>query len=248
MTKTKLCKSISIIVSAYNEEKWISQTLESINRAKNFLSERGGPPAEILVVDNASTDRTVEVVQALEVEVVQETVRGVAKARNTGAKAAHGDILIFVDADVTVPETLFCRVSRLLSDSLCIGGAVDTNYQPASISVKVYLQMWRVAGKLLSMAQGAVQFVRRDAFFSLGGYDETLFIGEDVDFYWRLRRKARKQGLQVCLIDDVSVIPSSRRFDQWPLWRTLVWTNPFVALLFRRRKEFWDGWYRHPPR
>jgi len=203
---------------------------------------------EILVVDNASTDRTVETAQRFDVEVVQETVRGVAKARNTGAKAARGDTLVFVDADVTVSETLLWRIFQLLSDPVCIGGAVDTNYQPASISVKLYLQTWRVVGKLLRMAQGAVQFFRHDAFFSLGGYDETLFMGEDVDLHWRLRRIARKQGLRVCLIDDVCVIPSCRRFDQWPLWRTLVWTNPVVALLFRRRKEFWDGWYQHPPR
>jgi len=243
-----LTKIISIIVPAYNEENWIFQTLESINQAKNLLRERGGPSTQIIVVDNASTDRTVEVVQALDVEVVQETLRSVAKARNTGAKAAHGDILIFVDADVTVPKTLLWRISELLSDPVYIGGAVDTNYQPASISVKVYLQTWQVVGKLLRMAQGAVQFVHRDAFFSLGGYDETLFMGEDVDFYWRLRKKAREQGLQVCLIDDILAIPSSRRFDQWPLWRILVWTNPLVAFLLRRRREFWDGWYRHPPR
>ena len=248
LTDPTFCKSISIIVPAYNEEKWISHTLESINRAKNFLRERGGLPVEILVADNASTDRTIEVAQALEVQLVHETIRGVAKVRNTAAKAARGDTLIFVDADVIVPETLLWRISQVLSDPACIGGAVDTNYQPASISVKVYLQMWRMVGKMLRMAQGAVQFLRRDAFFSLGGYDETLFMGEDVDLYWRLRRKARKQGSQVCLINDLRVTPSCRRFDQWPLWRTLVWTNPIVVFLFRRRKEFWDGWYQHPLR
>ena len=96
MTKTTFEKSISIIVPVYNEERWIFQTLESINQAMNYLGERGGPSAQIIVVDNASTDRTVEVVHALDVEVVQETIRSVAKARNTGAKAARGDILIFV--------------------------------------------------------------------------------------------------------------------------------------------------------
>ena len=246
--RTTFSGSISVIVSAYNEEKWILQTLESINRARILLSERGGPRAEIVVVDNASTDLTVEMAQGFDVQIVREEVRGVAKARNTGARASHGDILVFVDADVIVPETLFWRVSQLLSSPLCIGGAVDTNYRPARISVKAYLQAWRVIGKLLRMAQGAVQFARRDAFFFLGGYDETLFMGEDVDFYWRLRKEARKQGLQVCLIDDVSVIPSSRRFDQWPLLRTLVLTNPLIAILFRRRKGFWDDWYRYPPR
>lgn len=240
--------SISLVVPAYNEENSISLTLEHIDRAVKYLRERGGPPAEILVVDNASTDRTVELAQVSKARVVHETVKSVAKARNTGAKMAQGDILVFVDADVTVPETLLWRITQLMSDSVYVGGAVDTDYQPVRLSVRIYLKTWRIAGKLLMMAQGAAQFIRRDAFFSLGGYDEMLFMGEDVDFYWRLRRQARKQDLRVCLIDDISVIPSCRRFDQWPLWRTLVWTNPLVALLFRRRKDFWDGWYRHPPR
>jgi glycosyltransferase involved in cell wall biosynthesis len=240
--------SISVIVPAYNEENSIFGTLEHIDRAKKYLLERGAPPAEILVVDNASTDRTIELAQVSKAKVVQETVHSVAKVRNTGAKMAQGDIFVFVDADVAVPETLLWRITQLMSDPICVGGAVDTDYQPVRLSVKMYLRTWRIVGKLLMMAQGAVQFLRRDAFFSLGGYDETLFMGEDVDFYWRLRRKARKEGLRVCLINDVSVIPSCRRFDQWPLSRTLVWTNPLLVLLFRRRKEFWDGWYRHPPR
>lgn len=240
--------SISVIVPAYNEENWISDTLEYIDRAKKYLCERGGPPVEILVVDNASTDRTVEVAQASKARVIQETVHSVAKARNTGAKAARGDILVFVDADVTVPETLLWRITQLLSDPVCIGGAVDTDYQPVRFPVRIYLRTWRIVGKFLLMAQGAVQFLRRDAFFSLGGYDETLYMGEDVDFYWRLRRKARKQGLQVCLISNLSVIPSCRRFDKWPLWRTLIWTNPLVVFFFRRQRDFWYGWYQRPPR
>jgi glycosyltransferase involved in cell wall biosynthesis len=240
--------SISVIIPAFNEENSISGTLEHIDRAEKYLLERGGHPAEILVVDNASTDRTAKFAEASKARVVHQMIQGVAKARNTGAQNAQGDILVFVDADVTVPETLLWRITQLMADPVFIGGAVDTDYQPVRFSVRMYLRTWRIAGKLLSMAQGAVQFVRRDAFFSLGGYDETLFMGEDVDLYWRLVRHARNQYLRVYLIEDISVIPSCRRFDQWPLWRILVWTNPLVALLYRRRKDFWDGWYRHPPR
>jgi glycosyltransferase involved in cell wall biosynthesis len=240
--------SISVIVPAFNEENSISGTLDHIARAEKYLRERGGPSAEILVVDNASTDRTVEFAQVSKARVVHETVKSVAKARNTGAKMAQADILVFVDADVTVPETLLWRITEVMSDPVFAGGAVDTDYQPARLSVRIYLRTWRIVGKLLTMAQGAVQFLRRDVFFSLGGYNETLFMGEDVDLYWLLVRHARKHLLRVRLIDDISVIPSCRRFDQWPLWRILVRTNPLVALLYRRRKDFWDGWYRHPPR
>ena len=98
------------------------------------------------------------------------------------------------------------------------------------------------------MAQGATQFCRRDAFDALGGYDETLFMGEDVDYYRRLKGLARRRGGGVSFVEDVRVVPSTRRFDQWRLWRTLVWTNPLFVLLFRRRRAAWRGWYERVPR
>ena len=98
------------------------------------------------------------------------------------------------------------------------------------------------------MAQGAAQFCRRDAFFALNGYDETLLMGEDVDFYWRLKRFAKRQNGSISFIEEVRVVPSTRRFDQWGLWRTLIWTNPLFILLVRRKKGTWRGWYKEVPR
>jgi hypothetical protein len=98
------------------------------------------------------------------------------------------------------------------------------------------------------MAQGAAQFCPRDAFTLLGGYDESLFMGEDVDFYSRLRKHAQRMKGHVCLIGDLRVVTSTRRFDQWPLWRTLLWTNPLVIAALRRLRSFWQGWYDKPIR
>ncbi len=203
---------------------------------------------EVVVVDNGSSDATAKVAAAAGARVVHEPERNIARARNAGARAARGEILVFVDADVVIPELLLWRVAEEMADPLCLGGAVDTAYKPASLLVRAYLQLWRWVGKLTKMAQGAVQFCRREIFEQLHGYDEILFMGEDVDFYWRLRRQARIARQRVVLIGDVRVMPSCRRFDQWPLWRTLLWTNPLVIPFFRRRKQFWDGWYGSPPR
>jgi hypothetical protein len=98
------------------------------------------------------------------------------------------------------------------------------------------------------MAQGATQFYRKDIFFTLKGYDQTMFMGEDVDLYWRLEKFARHQNGRVVFIEDMRVVPSTRRFDQWRLWRTLLWTNPFFILMFRRNKKCWQGWYNAVPR
>jgi hypothetical protein len=112
----------------------------------------------------------------------------------------------------------------------------------------LYLQLWRLAGRWAHMAQGAAQFCKRSAFSAVAGYDESLYMGEDVDFWFRLRRYADTVGGRVDFLKDVRVRTSTRRLDHWSLWRMLVWTNPFVVALFRRKRSAWRSWYEHPPR
>ena len=239
---------ISVVIPAFNEERYLGETLADLSRAAAHLREGGNIAVEIIVVDNDSSDATAEVARRFGAAVLKEAEHNVAKVRNTGARRAGGDVLVFVDADTRVPRELLRRVVEVLAEPDCFGGAVDTDYRPAKLTSRVYLGLWRVVGRLAGMAQGATQFCRREAFNALGGYDETLFMGEDVDFYLRLKRLARRRGGGIRLIDDVRVAPSTRRFDHWGLWRTLVWTNPLFILLFRRRKSAWHGWYREVPR
>jgi glycosyltransferase involved in cell wall biosynthesis len=239
---------ISVVVPAFNEEGYLGETLASLNQAKACLQGERGLQTEILVVDNDSDDSTADVARALSATVARERRHNVAKARNSGAKLSHGHLLIFVDADTVVPDKLLSRIVEVMSDAACFGGAVDSDYRPTKQTVKIYLQCWRILGRLTGMAQGATQFCRRDLFFALNGYDETLFMGEDVDFHWRLKRIAKRQNGGVAFIEDLRVVPSTRRFDQWRLWRTLIWTNPLFILLFRRRRAFWHGWYKAAPR
>ncbi len=239
---------ISIVVPAFNEAGYIEETLTSLNRAKSFLQRERNIQTEIIVVDNDSDDATADVAFALGATVVSEALHNVARVRNTGAKLSNGDVIVFVDADTVVPENLLSHIVTALSDNTCLGGAVDTEYRPSKRTIRAYLQFWRITGRLAGMAQGATQFCRKDIFVTLKGYDETLLMGEDVNLYWRLQRLAKQQNGRVVFIEDIRVAPSSRRFDQWRLWRTLLWTNPLVILLFRRSKTCWKGWYKSVPR
>jgi glycosyltransferase involved in cell wall biosynthesis len=239
---------LSVVIPAFNEEAYLGRTLDGLGRAAAFLREKGGLAAELVVVDNDSSDATADVARGFGAAVLKEAQHNVAKVRNAGARAAVGDVLVFVDADTVVPDELLWRVVEVMSEPGRLGGAVDTSYSPARLSSKLYLRCWRLVGRLAGMAQGATQFCRSDVFLELNGYDETLFMGEDVDFYWRLKRLAKRRRGSVGFIEDVRVAPSSRRFDQWGLWRTLVWTNPLFILLFRRRKSAWHGWYKGVPR
>ncbi|MGH9720732.1 MAG: hypothetical protein ACRD8O_11010 [Bryobacteraceae bacterium] len=139
-------------------------------------------------------------------------------------------------------------LAECIADPACFGGAFDTDARPKRAVLRLYLALWRLLGLGLGMAQGAAQFCRRYAFEALGGYEERLFMGEDVDFYWRLKRLVRMKGKRTVFLRDVRVVPSSRRFDSWPLWKTLLWTNPVIVGLLGRRKSAWGGWHEAPPR
>ena len=242
-------KTLSVIIPALNEERFIGETLQRIDQAARILE--GDQPCltvQIIVVDNDSTDHTAAVARRLGAAVVPERIRNIALARNVGARIAEGEVLLFLDADTLIPPTLLSRIDSVMSDPFCVGGAVDVHHRPARAILRLYVRCWRILGRLSGMAQGAAQFCRRETFLALGGYDEGIYMGEDVDFYWRMTRAARKMGCKVHYISDVKVVPSSRRFDRWPLWKTLLWTNPILVALLRHRKRAWSGWYRNGPR
>jgi len=246
--KKEACDPISVVIPAFNEESYIGPTLDSVESAAAFLRNRDGRDIEVIVVDNGSTDRTAEIARSRGVVLVEEARRNVAFARNAGARAARGQLLVFVDADTHWPESLLSRIAEVMSDGRCIGGAVDTDYRSGRFAVRAYVRFWRVLGKIFRMAQGATQFYQAGVFSSLRGYNEAIFMGEDVDLYWRLRKAARRGSGSVEFIEDLRVVPSCRRFDKWPFWKTVLLTNPFMVMLFSRMKKPWGGWYGTPTR
>ncbi len=244
---------LSVIVPAFNEEACLAATLGHLQAAAAALSGRGGTPAELIVVDNASTDGTAALAAQFGARVIAEAVHNIGRVRNAGARASGGDVLVFVDADTLLPADALARIAEETRDPACAGGALNMEYRPRRRVMAWYLGAWRGFARLMSafgahMAMGAGQFCRRDLFEALGGYDETILMGEDIDFFWRLIALARHRRLRVAMIRDVVVTPSSRRFDQWPLWRVLLWTNPVVIYPIRRWRRPWSGWYTKPVR
>lgn len=238
--------SISVIIPAFNEERYLPDTLHAVENSASLLRSRHAVNTEVVVVDNSSVDATAEVARSFGARVITESEHNIARVRNCGAAVALGEVLVFLDADTHVPEELLPRIHQIFAAPGCVGGAVDTEYRPRKRSLRVYLGLWRILGRAVGIAQGATQFCLRDTFTSLGGYDESLFMGEDVDFYYRLRGHARHVGGHVHFIDELKVVPSCRRFDRWALWRTLLWTNPLVIAPLRRLRCVWRAWYDAP--
>lgn len=238
-------RQLSVIVPAKDEERLLPGTLAAIARAAARVPAAS---VEVLVVDHRSTDATAQAARAGGARVVPAEGPTIAAVRNTGARAASGDVLVFVDADVAVPEHALERVILALDDASCAGGYPDVVHRPAKRAARLYLALYRRLGRVLGTAQGSMQFCRRMDFNAVDGYDEAVFMGEDVDFVWRLGAHAAARGGHVRRLDDVRVEPSARRFDSWPLWRTLLLTNPAVVRPLMRRGWAWSGWYRRAPR
>ena len=100
----------------------------------------------------------------------------------------------------------------------------------APIPCGLYLRAWRLLSRLTGMAQGATQFCRKSVFDAIGGYNEQavdrrrrrLLLGRSRSWPRRTGRSAHDSS------SAPRVQASSRRFDKWPLWKILVWTNPLI--------------------
>ena len=214
---------LTIIIPAFNEEAYLLSTLDTIQTAAAHLRSHSDAEIDTVVVDNNSEDGTAAVAQSRGATVVHEPVQGIARARNTGAHHADGDVLVFVDADVGLPPTLLAEIHTTMSDPACVGGAVDVEYHPKRRSMRLYLRAWRLLSRLTGMAQGATQFCRKSTFDEVGGYDEKAWIGEDADFFWALKKLAKRKGRTVRFIKD----PASRL--------------PPAASTSGRSGRFWSG-------
>ena len=231
---------MSIVIPAFNEEKLLPETLSRIRAAMAAVAGE----CELIVVDNESTDRTSEIARTFSATVVTESVKNIGAIRNNGARQSSGDVLLFFDADTFIPETLLAVIEKEMQDPKCLGGAVDVDYGEFDRRWMRFMKWaWKFFGPIFNMKQGAAQFFKRDAFDAIGGYDERIYLGEDIDIYWRLTKYARKTGDRLSFIEDPKVITSPRRFDKMGLWETMVLTHPVYILINWRRSKPWRQWY-----
>src|SRR6266576_840174 len=171
----------SIIVPVFDEAPLIRPFLQ-------HLRERA-PGAEIIVVDGGSTDGTAELAADLCDRLVQ-TQRSRARQMNSGADAAHGEILWFVHADAKLPLDCLDEIARIMHDSNVVGGYFRIRL-PRGLVYRLTDGFAHYAGLLLRMRCGDHgMFCRRTAFVDAGGFPDVALM-EDVEFFRRLRHCGR---------------------------------------------------------
>lgn len=187
---------ISFVIPAHNEEALIADNLSSI--VERIVRDRYD--AEIIVVSNASTDRTVEIASSFpQVRVIDEPRKGLTFARQAGYQASTGELIANIDADTILTDrwipTVLAEFERDKSLVVLSGPFI---YYDLSPTQRGMVRFFYLLGYILhlfnqhvtrvgAMTQGGNFVVRRSALDKVGGYDTTiLFYGEDTDIARRL--------------------------------------------------------------
>jgi len=203
----KKVKTLSVIVPMLNEAATIASTLAALRL--------GAPEAEILVVDGGSIDASVATARPL-CDTMIASSRGRARQMNAGARASHGDILVFVHADTIVPTTFAADIATALSDPAVVGGRFDVRLDASAIPYRVIGAMISLRSRISRTGTGdQAIFVRRAVFDRLGGFPE-LELCEDLEFSRRLKRVGRVACLRA------QVTTSARRWSRDGVVRTVV--------------------------
>lgn len=235
---------LSVIVPAFNEERYIIETLEDIAISARLVVSRGGS-VELIVVDDESTDATA----ALAAQVADRVMTGpgetIGAARNAGAAIARGRTLVFVDADTRVDAGTLLAIRSAAADGN-VAGSIRATYRSSRRSVQLLLRFWDWYAPRHDITQGVCQFFDREAFEAVGGYRTDLRMAEDTDLYHRVLRRYGRES--VCKITEASVHPSMRRYEQISALRLWWQMNPIATTWFRRSERLWRDWYVDPPR
>jgi len=211
---------VSVVIPAYDEEDFVRVALDSVASQTLPASQ-----LEVIVVANGCTDRTPEVVCAfaaeapgLAVRLIEEPQSGVSRAKNTGAEAARGEVVIFLDADSRMAPDL---AEKILERSR--GGE-----RAASIWMKAdspdlldrgFFNLIEY-GKRLVRVRANMLWCSRSLLLSTGGFDESLQHAEDRELLSRFKRR----GVVVGHVTESWIATSPRRLHRLPFRLGLLTT------------------------
>lgn len=214
---------VSIVIPVFNEERYLPSCLMSL-MALRYPKDR----YEILLVDNGSTDRTLEIARTFnEVSIhVKEDVK-VGAVRNYGVQQAKGSVIVFLDSDCVVnPEWLTDGIRKLTENSgSVIGGQYLLRDDPSWLEKYWILVSPNQSVRETSLLGGCI-FIPKEVFLNIGGFDESLNAGEDSDLTARLKREhvsvVIDPSLSVIHLGNPSRVPS---FIARQLWHSSDYIN-----------------------
>ncbi len=223
---------ISVIVPTLNEEKYIEGTIFHIAKQR---------PHEIIIADARSTDGTVHIAKKYGCKIVYSKRGAASYGRNAGAKAATGDVLLFLDADTIVFPTLLKTLHKDFStDKKLVGWTCLIYVFSPSWKEQIIYNMSNNIVEFLTKymkkphAPGIVIAVRKDVFQKVDGFNENMRVMEDHDLAMRLG----KHGHFV-FSKNTCVFTSTRRMDKWGgLGLIKKYSKIYLSYLLQRKKFY----------
>ncbi len=211
---------ISLIICAYNEEKFIGTCLDyAIKSGKGRFHE-------IIVIDNVSTDRTAEIAASKPgVRVVREDKKGLVVARQRGYMESIGEILAYIDADTQMPENWYDKVEQEYTNDK--DGKIAVLSGPYfyydlgwwnRLGVKIYWTVFGMPTYWMTgyMVVGGNFAIRRTTLDKMNGFDTSItFYGEDTN----IARRASKFGRSKFTL-GLTMNTSGRRLEHHGTWTT----------------------------
>lgn len=234
---------LSIIIPTLNEEKYIGNLLISLAKQdyQNF---------EVIIADAGSEDMTQDVAEiyaqhlGLSMRFISANIKNTSMQRNIGARAAFGEKLIFIDADIVIPNRHFLKkLNSKLRINSCVSVPVRVNPLEAKFRDRLASHFFNGLMILLNSigmhnGRGGLIGAKVAEFWKVRGFNEKLVVAEDVDIFRKLGRLGN-----VGLMSNV-VYESARRYRKWGYMRLFaLWTiNGIWAFFFRRSltKEWVD--------
>lgn len=234
----------SVVIPAYNEEQWLPATLDALQKAMKAIDLAG----EIIVADNNSRDRTPEIAREHGAWVVLEPINQISRARNTGAKAARGRHLIFLDADTIVSAALLQTALNNLSSGACCGGGAKVVYEGEIPGiVRAATDLWNYFSVKFAMAAGCFIYCLKEVFDAVGGFSQNVYASEEVWFSWKLRAWGKQHNMGFEIINDPPIITSSRKLKWFSLLQIFGMVVVFGFFPFALRfRSLCRLWYERP--
>lgn len=226
---------ISLIIPAFNEEKYLPTLLDSVDVARAHYS-RGAGEVEVIVADNSSTDRTAGIARSRGCRVAKVSKPAIAASRNGGAEMASGEIVAFVDADCTLHPQTFNVIDATMASPKAIAGATGARFDRASVGIGLTTLIGEVVFLFANLDIGVV-FCRHADWEKVGGYNEELLCAEDVEFLIALKKLGKSRGQRFVRARGARTTTSARKFDARGEWHYFTMAPPtaIYSMLFNRR-------------
>lgn len=231
--------SLTVVVPVRDDADGLRRLLASL--AAQTLSP---DEFEVVVVDNGSRDGSRAVAEAAGATLLSEPTPGRARARNTGAAAAKGQRLAFIDADCVASPLWLETLRGAAGSAALVAGEIRVTTSDPPNAVERFELLWRFDQERAvtrGWAATANLLVDRGAFDAIRGFDTAYrSIGEDADFCMR----ARRAGFQLAYCGEAIVEHPGER-EIWPMLKRSFWHGYSSAQVSRRLGRGYVAW-RHP--